>query len=222
MQLISHLLSSKSTVSSASPHPVAQMSWHSTPQMSWRCLCPQKKSCSQSTPLYLPWCPWNDSITWNRRSVGLTILYKWSWWAYWKAASKIVLLKWQLKEYSTPKNYNLLNMYSPTDHPIYRWVCCFIGSDLAKFNIASLAHQCHKFNQKCTLCDNLLTVMSQTNMLFGISSVGQNRTHLEESSHNSLPHNGGLYSIIVCLFHFMIANMNCCSMENKKNPLNIM
>ncbi len=116
---------------------------------------------------------------------------------------------------STPKNYNLLNMYSPTDHPIYRWVCCFIGSDLAKFNIASLAHQCHKFNQKCTLCDNLLTVMSQTNMLLGISYVGQNRTHLEESSHNSLPHNGGLYSIIVCLFHFMIVNMNCCSMEKK-------
>ncbi len=33
------------------------------------------------------------------------------------------------------------NLYSPSGHPRCRWVCFFIGTDLGKFSITSLAHQ---------------------------------------------------------------------------------
>ncbi len=42
---------------------------------------------------------------------------------------------------SSPKNDNLLKIYSPSGHPKCWWVCFFIRSDLEKCSIASLAHQ---------------------------------------------------------------------------------
>ncbi len=42
---------------------------------------------------------------------------------------------------SSFKNENLLKMYSSSSHPICRWVCFFIRTDLEKCSITSLAHQ---------------------------------------------------------------------------------
>lgn len=39
-----------------------------------------------------------------------------------------------------PKMLNLLKMYSPAGYPRHRWVCFYIGTDLLKFSITSLAH----------------------------------------------------------------------------------
>ncbi len=41
---------------------------------------------------------------------------------------------------SSPKNENLLKMYSPSGHPRW-WVCFFIGTDLEKFSVRSHAHK---------------------------------------------------------------------------------
>ncbi len=45
------------------------------------------------------------------------------------------------KKNSSPKNKNLLKIYPPLGHPACRWVCFFMGIDLDKFSITSLAHQ---------------------------------------------------------------------------------
>ncbi len=37
--------------------------------------------------------------------------------------------------------HSKMKIYSPSDHPRYRWVCFFMGTDLEKFSIPSLAHQ---------------------------------------------------------------------------------
>ncbi len=44
---------------------------------------------------------------------------------------------------SSPKNENLLQMYSPSDHSRCRWVSFFIWTDLEKFSITTIAHQCN-------------------------------------------------------------------------------
>ncbi len=49
--------------------------------------------------------------------------------------------KAHFKRNSSPKNEHLLTMYSPSGHPRCRWVCFFMGIDLEKFSITSLAHQ---------------------------------------------------------------------------------
>ncbi len=43
--------------------------------------------------------------------------------------------------YNSPKNENLLTVYSPSGHPRCRWHCFFIKTDLEKFSITSLDHQ---------------------------------------------------------------------------------
>ncbi len=54
--------------------------------------------------------------------------------------SDSVLNDGSLKVHFTQKE-NLLKMYSPSGHTKYRWVYFFIGTDLEKCNVTSLAHQ---------------------------------------------------------------------------------
>ncbi len=49
-------------------------------------------------------------------------------------SSRLIFPKLLSLRNSSPKNENLLKMYSPSDHPKRRCVCFFIGKDFNKFS----------------------------------------------------------------------------------------